>query len=427
MKTKFLILSSFLLLLFNFSYSQNPQWVVYNTTNSGLPGNFIGGIIIDTNNIKWIGTNNGLARFDGNQWLVFDTTNSPVKSNILAPRALDRYNNLWIGIAEGGGVAKFNGVNWTIYTSTNSGLLSNYVSRVAIDTNNVKWIGTTYGLAKFNDTTWTIYTSTNSGLPMNSIWCLAVEGHVKWIGHQTMNNNAGLTRYNDTSWIIYTAQNSGLPTNILTSITVDLQGNKWITTEFGGVAKFNSSNNIWTIYNTTNSGLPDNNTLSYTFKNTLKWIGTLSSGITRYNDTDWTVYNPNNSPLPDVTVGCIAYDHYSNLWIGTTLGVAVYNPNGIIGIENYKSSVPKYFTLYQNYPNPFNGSTLIKFDVSKSSHFNLILYDISGKFIKFLLSEDLKPSSYEIQLKADNLSSGVYFCKLIANEYSETKKMVLLK
>ncbi|RPI13088.1 MAG: hypothetical protein EHM58_19165 [Ignavibacteriae bacterium] len=69
-------------LLFIFSclviYSQNPQWIVYTTTNSGLPSNNIFPIAIDTNNIKWIGTSQGLAKFDGANWIVFDTSNSPL-------------------------------------------------------------------------------------------------------------------------------------------------------------------------------------------------------------------------------------------------------------------------------------------------------------------------------------------------------------
>jgi ligand-binding sensor domain-containing protein len=427
MKLKLIISFGLLFICVCTTISQNPQWIVYTTQNSGLPGNFIGSIIIDTNNIKWIGTNNGLARFDGNQWIVYDTTNAPVTNNSLNPKALDRNDNLWISIGGGGGVAKFDGLNWVIYKSTNSGLISNYISAVAIDPYNVKWIGTTYGLAKFNDINWVIYTSTNSGLPMNEIVCLAVESNIKWIGHPSLNNNAGLTKYNDTNWVIYTTQNSGLPTNILTSITIDYQGNKWITTQFGGVAKFNSIYNIWTVYNSTNSGLPDNNTLSFTSKNNVKWIGTLGAGLARYNDTSWIVFNPNNSPLPDVTVGCIVYDHLSNLWIGTTLGLAVYNPNGIIGIKKNQTDVPKEFSLYQNYPNPFNSKTIIEYEIPRSSFIKITIYNMLGKEVENFVNQKQSAGKYRISWDASNYPSGVYFSRIEAGSFTAVKKMVLIK
>jgi hypothetical protein len=97
------------------------------------------------------------------------------------------------------------------------------------------------------------------------------------------------------------------------------------------------------------------------------------------------------------------------------------------GISSNNNEIPKEFKLYNNYPNPFNPSTLIKFDLASQSHAKLVVYDVLGREILGLIDENLKAGSYSIELKADNLPSGVYFYKLVTDSYVDTKKMLLIK
>ena len=90
------------------------------------------------------------------------------------------------------------------------------------------------------------------------------------------------------------------------------------------------------------------------------------------------------------------------------------------------------FTLHQNYPNPFNPSTKIKFTIpSVGTHdrvsVQLIIYDVLGKEIAKLVNEEKPAGSYEVEFNGSNLSSGVYFYKLQAGSFVETKKMILMK
>jgi hypothetical protein len=100
---------------------------------------------------------------------------------------------------------------------------------------------------------------------------------------------------------------------------------------------------------------------------------------------------------------------------------------GAIGIKNESNTIAKSFFLSQNYPNPFNPVTRIKFDLPKSSNVKLVIYDILGREIVTLLDENKKPGTYEVDWDGSNYASGVYFYKLITDEFVETKKMVLLK
>lgn len=109
---------------------------------------------------------------------------------------------------------------------------------------------------------------------------------------------------------------------------------------------------------------------------------------------------------------------YSNVAFDTTFSLV-----GIISNEE----TPNFFNLTQNHPNPFNPSTKIRFALPKSSFAMLIVYDILGREFATLVNEQLKPGTYEAEWNALNNPSGVYFYKLITSEFSETKKMILIK
>jgi hypothetical protein len=107
----------------------------------------------------------------------------------------------------------------------------------------------------------------------------------------------------------------------------------------------------------------------------------------------------------------------------------VINQNYLIGINKIENEVPKYYSLYQNYPNPFNPSTKIKFDISTNSKLDvkLVVYDALGREVSVLVNEQLKTGTYEVDWNALSYPSGVYFYKLTAGEFTQTRKMVLIK
>lgn len=96
-------------------------------------------------------------------------------------------------------------------------------------------------------------------------------------------------------------------------------------------------------------------------------------------------------------------------------------------IEKEEKILPKEFQLFQNYPNPFNPSTTIKYAIPLDGNVKIKIYDILGKEVLSLLSEFKKAGIYNIKFNSDNLTSGIYFYKIISGNYSATKKMLLLK
>jgi hypothetical protein len=85
------------------------------------------------------------------------------------------------------------------------------------------------------------------------------------------------------------------------------------------------------------------------------------------------------------------------------------------------------FLLGQNYPNPFNPTTVIKYQLPKSRHVTLKVYDIIGKEVAVLVDEQKNAGSYQVTLNDFRLASGVYLYQLKAGNFVETKKLILLK
>jgi Secretion system C-terminal sorting domain/Concanavalin A-like lectin/glucanases superfamily len=95
--------------------------------------------------------------------------------------------------------------------------------------------------------------------------------------------------------------------------------------------------------------------------------------------------------------------------------------------SNYTTEVPQSFRLEQNYPNPFNPKTIINFQLSHLANVELKVYDILGKEVISLVNGKKDAGSYSVEFDGSNFASGIYFYKLNADNFSDTKRMVLIK
>lgn len=103
-----------------------------------------------------------------------------------------------------------------------------------------------------------------------------------------------------------------------------------------------------------------------------------------------------------------------------------------VGLNNPASGIPEKFSLSQNYPNPFNPTTKIKFSIPLASVRRtdivlLTIYDNLGREIAELVNQQLSPGTYEADFEGSKLSTGIYYYRLTAGDFTETKKMVLVK
>jgi len=98
-----------------------------------------------------------------------------------------------------------------------------------------------------------------------------------------------------------------------------------------------------------------------------------------------------------------------------------------IGIENIGNEVPTIYKLEQNYPNPFNPLTNIKFSIPKPGFVKLVIYNLLGEEVETLVNENLSQGNYKVDFNASALASGAYLYRLVSGNFSEIKKMVLVK
>ncbi|MEO8512565.1 MAG: aryl-sulfate sulfotransferase [Ignavibacteria bacterium] len=121
------------------------------------------------------------------------------------------------------------------------------------------------------------------------------------------------------------------------------------------------------------------------------------------------------------------------LEISFSTGVLTYRAfkydltNGVTGIQPVNNEIPLSYNLMQNYPNPFNPSTKIKFQLPKQGVAKIEVFDELGRLVKSLLNEDMQAGNYEIDFSSDNIPSGIYFYRLSTTEFSQTRKMILIK
>ena len=431
MKIKFIFLCSATTFVLSFSvFSRNPEWIIYDRS----PNEIL--CIENDGNLIWAGSSDGLIELEklSGEITFYDTSNSGLPDNWIESIAIDRDGNRWIGT--NAGLVLFDGIDWTIYNMDNSGLPSDNINTIEIDENGEKWIGTENGLAKFDGIDWTVYDISEPGKRFNRIMSMAIDGNSnKWIGTYC----EGLVQFDGTDWNRHDIYELAEPYNVVRSLAIDNNGDKWIGAEqqpgSGSAALILFDGTDWTVYDRSNSGLPGDLINSIAIdKDGNKWIGTMN-GLALFDGNNWTVYNASNSELPDNRVLSIAFDENGNKWIGTGDGLAVYNQGGVVtSIERaeWTTHVPENYCLSQNYPNPFNPSTTIQYDLPRSGHVQLVVYDILGREVKCLLDEQKPTGQHHVIWDATNdngehVAAGLYFCCMKTNAYSQTQKMLLVR
>jgi len=272
--------------------------------------------------------------------------------------------------------------NNDVYVSTDNGTtwthtIIDYASvfSLAVNGNNI-FAGTGYGvyLSTDNGTTWN-----QTSLDNRWVWSIAVSGNNVYAG----------TFGDPNSYGVYLSTNSGTT---------------WTQTSL----------NTQLIFSLAASG--NNNVFA----------GTYALGVYGSNDNG-TSSTQRNEGLGNFTVRalCILNNY---IYAGTYFYGVYRRPLGeLTGIQPISGQFPAHFTLEQNYPNPFNPSTVIKFQVASSSSVKLIVFDVLGREVAALVDEQLKPGTYEVEWNASNYPSGVYFYKLEAGDYTQTKKMLMIK
>lgn len=161
---------------------------------------------------------------------------------------------------------------------------------------------------------------------------------------------------------------------------------------------------------------------------TIKW-----TWVSGFHDVTSTSVPAGANSFASIQTGTVGFTF---IYVVQVVGIYNYEctiHSGMTGsisvVSNVKqiSSVVDVFELKQNFPNPFNPETKIKFSIPSNEFVTLSVYDLSGKEVSNLVKNNLTAGVYEYDFNGANLSSGIYFYTIRAGNFTETKRMILVK
>lgn len=186
--------------------------------------------------------------------------------------------------------------------------------------------------------------------------------------------------------------------------------------------------------------------LSYYYKHTIDTLDNAYIDISSNNGATWESVKFYNKTVSAWTKEVLDISNYaegttqlkirfSMVSNGTIVSDGIYIDNiKLVGynatptdISTGSNGIPEKFSLSQNYPNPFNPKTVINYEIAKAGNVDLKVFDMLGKEIITLVSEIKNPGSYSVSFDASTLSSGLYYYKITSGDFSDTKKMLLVK
>ena len=252
---------------------------------------------------------------------------------------------------------------------------------------------------------WVSSYSASSDSFLKSIALDRIHNFVFVSGYLSNGFDYGTVKYNtstgDSLWFRRYHGSGGYLGNSTNDIKIDGEGNAYVT---GTIHNAVTGNDIVTV--------------KYSQQGNEVWVES-------YND-------PNN--LIDAAYS-LMLDDSNSVYVNGLSQYQTTNPDYITikysqvnGIKKISDDIPRVFSLSQNFPNPFNPATAIKFDIPKDANLTFQIYDVLGRLVATLAKNEFKKAgSYEITWDATNFTSGVYFYRITAGTFTDTKKMVIVK
>ncbi len=398
------------------------------TCNSELLDFNISNISVSPSGYKWLSYNLDftLSFFKDEEWMHY--SNPDIYGQIMD---IDFDNNGRTWICAKYFLGTYDGDNWSFDQNQHYGYGDYYINCMVIDNNNNRWLGYGKQLLKLVNEAWIVYQPPFiDQIPENSsIKCIATDSqNCKWLGYY----GYGIVKFNGTNWTVYNQENTGFDLSDINVLEIDNQDNVWIGTFNNGLIRFDGTS--WTDFNMQNTEITGNwvTSVKHDLQNNI-WSSYYNyRGFVKFDGTTWTFYNATDNKLLENTVNMIAIDSLNNKWIGTTNGLAVFNENGIVSSSDVVNNHPSVTNELINYPNPFNPETVIKYNLGQNAKVDLSIYNIKGQLVRKLANEIKLAGTHEIVWngkndRGNNLASGIYFSVLKTGKQTLVRKLLLLK
>lgn len=377
-------------------FSQNPEWVTFNYSNTSgaLPTNSINCIAVDCTNVVWIGTNGeGTVKYESGNWTTYNSSNSSFNSSSVNDIEVDGSNNLWIAA---GSLWKFDGSNWTSILPPSTTIISIESLDIRNEeiwvTGMVNWNNV---IGKYSQNNWTLYPipvlSSSSGMlsiavdPSGIVWASSTDGLVKFDG---------------VNWTLFNGSNTPFLGIYAHALDINTNGNLLVGMD--GLYEFDGIN--WTSHNIPSA--QDNVYSIHVTQNNELLAGTFMGGLNYFDGTNWASFQTSNSSIPANRIFGVTRDLLGHTWVATpSWGVGVYKQGGVtldVNEDHFNDVTIKMF------PNPVY-STLKIIVASLESTFTVLeLKDCSGRTVYTQLIQ----TNSEEKINISNLAAGIYICQV---------------
>lgn len=401
-------------------------WLRSSTTNfwqaTNGPGGGVQALAADPNGDVFAGTANGgvyRSTDNGNTWV---QTNTGLTTTYVNSMAVDASGDIVVGTAGGG-----------VFISTNSGASW---TQTALNNIHATCLATNANTIYAGDGFWCsgIYHSTDKGASWTNLTSICVNGialNSKGVIFAT-SGTGGAYRSTD-GGATWQQIDAGLTDNG-TAIVIDATDRIFVGTatniytgvQGGGVFRSTNGGDLWS---QVNSGLSANQIQSLALNGSGNIFAGAIAGKGIFYSTDagnsWTNISSGISDTSS-TVGALVVNKAG--YVFAAVGDTVYRSVGTVtSIKEPLPLVASRFLLSQNYPNPFNPSTTISYQLPTNSLVVLKVFDVLGREVQTLVDERQTAGNHSVKFSATNLPSGMYFYRLQAGTYHDTKKLLLLK
>jgi len=420
--------------------AQTGTWQRYRITNSSQIDYWVKDISIDDDGNVWMTGNarpgyGGFQKFDGTRWIGFNqhtyglgypfpfpTDNTEViyyrpSNGTVVINPMFNYLHAW------------NGINYTSLNYPNNRSVG-----VVEDSQNRLWsLGEYNNLKYYSNNTWT-------SVPFDG-WGNKIAKDPSRPG--TIWASSGIQVLRTDGSYSFTRYKTDFPeldplSDLLTTVAADLNGIAWVGSN-KGLFKINAETGTYQFYSPSNSQIPGDNISPFLVTPDGRlWFSNFQStttstyGLCWFDGTNFGIFpQQQTGGLPHAQIYDIEVKKIQNgyeLWIScASRGVAVLTVDTVVTNQEEISILPGDFVLNQNYPNPFNPTTKISWQSPVGSMQTLKIYDVLGNEVATLVNEEKSAGYYEVAFDGSSLPSGIYFYRLTAGEFVQTKKMMLMK
>lgn len=391
-------------------------WRVFTKENSPLPSNEVRSIMIDRNDVAWIGTDAGLTRFDGTEWKTYDRYNSNLINNGIDAITEDSSGGIYAALWEG--LVEFKNGNWKT-------MLPHKVISVATDRNGDIWCSGEEGIYQYKGSELKVFT-VDSDVLSNS-WSMTFDkNNALWMS--AWHDGAYISRFDGTYWTHINLAEFGTSMSNKCQIVTDLNGDVWAATS-EGLIRFNGVQPTMYRNAETNENFPGRSPEAICFDNWgAAWIGSQQS-FARFENNKWWNYEMFNSGLTGAAINDIAIDDKRTLWIATKQGLILFD--GSLPPDRMPTSVeedtakPATAIITSVSPHPISALTSVHLNLAEDTRVRMALYNSRGSEVVVLCDQAFAKGERIVQFDATGIAIGAYVLRLVAGDIVETKAVIV--